>query len=147
MPTIDQLAPATSATDTDEFVVSQAGTTKRISRAQVLNGVQPQIALSAGSLLGRASSGVGAPEVLTVGANLILSGGTLAASATPFAISTLPAGNVPASGDLVAMSQAGRNVSVTYSQLLSGISGLANIDISQGLVAPTGRTIYTKLAD
>jgi hypothetical protein len=138
MPTIDQLSPAASASDTDEFPVSQAGITRSITRAQVLNGVQPAITLSAGSLLGRISTGLGAPEVIAVGSNLLLSSGTLSASAVPFVIGALPVGNVPASGDLISMSQSGTNVAVTYAQLLSGISGAANIDLSQALVTPTG---------
>src|SRR5271157_2696335 len=134
MPTIDQLSPATSAADTDEFIVSQAGITRRVTRTQVLNGVQPAITLTSCSLLGRISTGVGAPEVIAVGANLGFSGGTLSATATPFVIGALPGGNVPASGDLLSMSQAGKNVAVSYGQLLSGISGVTNIDLSHGLV-------------
>ena len=113
MPTIDQLSPATSASDTDEFPVSQAGITRSVTRAQVLNGVQPAISLSSGSLLGRISTGIGAPEVIAVGSNLLLSSGTLSASAVPFVIGALPEGNVPASGDLLSMSQSGTNVAVT----------------------------------
>src|SRR5664279_5610193 len=117
MPTIDQLSPATSAADTDEFPVSQAGITRSITRSQVLNGVQPAIALTSGSLLGRISTGIGAPEVIAVGSNLLLSSGTLSASAVPFVIGALPAGNVPASADLLSVSQSGTNVAVTYAQL------------------------------
>nr|WP_294527282.1 hypothetical protein [uncultured Rhodopila sp.] len=147
MPTIDQLSPATSAADTDEFPVSQAGITRSITRSQVLNGVQPAITLTTGSLLGRISTGMGAPEAIAVGSNLILSSGTLSGAAMPFVISALPAGNVPASTDLLSISQSGVNVSVTYGQLLSGISGAENIDLSQGLVTPTGAASGEKLAD
>nr|WP_294546298.1 hypothetical protein [uncultured Rhodopila sp.] len=146
MPTIDQLGPATSAADTDEFPVNQAGITRSITRALVLNGVQPAITLTSGSLLGRISTGVGAPEVIAVGSNLLLSSGTLSASAVPFVIGALPAGNVPASSDLLSMSQSGTNVAVTYGQLLSGISGAANIDLSEGLVTPTGAAAAETLA-
>jgi LysM repeat protein len=146
MPTIDQLSPATSAADTDEFPVSQAGVTRSVTRAQVLNGLQPAITLNSGSLLGRISTGIGAPEVIAVGSNLLLSSGTLSASAVPFVIGSLPAGNVPASGDLLSMSQSGTNVAVTYGQLLSGISGAANIDVSQALVTPTGAAAGETLA-
>lgn len=147
MPTIDQLAPVTSASDADEMVISQAGNTVKITRAQVLNGVQSQLALSSGSLLGRMSSGVGAPEVIAVGANLVLTSGTLSAAATPFTIGNLPPGNVPSTGDLLCLSQSGQTVSVTYQQLLSGLSGVPDINLSQGLVAATGATNYQKLAD
>ena len=76
MPTIDDLAPATSVSDYDEFVVSQAGIARKITRTQVLNGLQPQLALPRGTLLGRISAGTGGPEVITVGQNLILNGTT-----------------------------------------------------------------------
>jgi hypothetical protein len=120
---------------------------RKVTRAQVLNGVQPQIAMSSGSLLGRVNSGVGAPEVIAVGENLILNDSTLSATARPFSISGLPAGTVPATSDLVAISQAGTNVAVTYGQLVSGLSGLANVDASQALVTPSGITARKKLAD
>jgi hypothetical protein len=147
MPTIDQLAPATSASDNDEFIVTQSGIARKITRAKVLNGVQPQIAMSAKSLLGRMSSGMGAPETIAVGENLSFSGGTLYATATPFVIGALPAGNVPSVGDLMPVSQAGQNAAITYGQLLSGLSGVSNVDISQGLVTPTGSERPKKLAD
>ncbi|WP_428486737.1 hypothetical protein [Rhodopila sp.] len=138
MPTIDELAPATSASDTDEFIVSQAGTARSISRSQVLNGVQTQLAVPTGSLLGRISSGTGSPEVISIGPNLSFNGSTLSATATPFLIDALQSGLVPASGDLLSMSQAGTNVAVTYGQFLNGFSGLSNVNISQALVTPTG---------
>ncbi len=147
MTTIDQLDPATSASNSDEFIVSQSGTVRKITRAQVLNGVQPALTLSSGSLLGRSSTGWGAPQVLAVGANLTLNAGTLSASAAPFVIGSLPAGNVPAGGDQVAVYQSGTNVAVTYDQLLSGISGVPNVDLSQGMVTPTGKTGAERLAD
>ena len=57
MPTIDQLAPATAASDNDELLVSQSGIARKLTRAQVLAGVQPQLAISCGTLLGRISNG------------------------------------------------------------------------------------------
>lgn len=138
MPTIDELSPATSASDADEFIVSQAGIARKITRAQILNGVQTLLAVPAGSLLGGIGTGVGAPAVITVGQNLNLNGSTLSATAAPFVINSLPSGVVPAVGDLVPMSQAGTGVAVTYGQLLNGISGIPNIDLSQALVTPTG---------
>jgi len=147
MPTISQLAPATAASDSDELVVSQAGTTRKVTRSQILAGVQPEIAARSGALLGRSSKGTGAPENLTVGENLILSGGTLAAAATPFVISALPSGVVPASGDLVPLSQGGKNVAVPYQQFLSGLSYVANIDLSQAVVFPTGSGAAVTLSD
>jgi hypothetical protein len=138
MPTIDELAPATSASDIDEFVVSQSGIARKITRAQILNGVQTQLMLPAGSLLGGVGSGMVTPQVVTVGQNLSFNGSTLTATAAPFVVAALPSGTVPATGDLLSLSQGGRDVSVTYGQLLSGLSGVANINLSQALVTPDG---------
>ncbi len=77
MPTIDDLAPASSASDSDEFIVSQAGIVRKITRAQVLNGVQSQIAVPSNSLLGNSGSGIGTVEVIAVGRNLSFNGSTL----------------------------------------------------------------------
>jgi hypothetical protein len=79
MPTIDELDPAIAAADTDAFPASQGGTVRRVSRAQLLAGMQPQIAVGPGELLGRASAGIGAPESVGLGSGLVLSGGVLSA--------------------------------------------------------------------
>lgn len=147
MPTIDQLAPATAAADTDEHIVSQSGTALKMTRAQILAGVQPQIALQSGVVLGRGSAGTGAPEALCVGNNLILVNGTLSATAVPYQVGALPAGTVPATGDLVPLSQGGINTAVPYSQFMSGLSAAANVNGSQLLVTPTGSAVPEKLAD
>ena len=146
MPTIDELAPATSASDSDEFIVSQAGIARKVTRAQVLNGVQTQLIVPPGSLLGGGGTSLGAPQVITVGQNLHLTGSVLSATAAPFSVSALPSGTVPATGDLIPMSQAGVDVSVTYGQILSGMSEVANINLSQALVTPTGSTATQTLA-
>ena len=147
MPTIDQLAPATAAADTDELLVSQNGTARKITRAQVLAGTQPAIAMPAGTLLGRVSAGIGSPETITIGSNLSLNGSTLVAAATPFSVSLLPAGTVPALTDSVPLSQGGANTSITYGQFMSGLAGVPNVNASQALVTPTGSTSSIKLAD
>ena len=100
MPTIDELAPATAASDNDELPVSQSGITRKVTRAQLLAGLQPQLAISSGTLLGRISGGMGGPEQISIGANLYLTDGALSASATPFNVASLIAGTVPASSDL-----------------------------------------------
>src|SRR6185437_2026017 len=141
MLTIDQLAPAVSASDSDELIVSQGGVARKVTRSQVLSGVQSQIALNTSSLLGRASTGVGAPEVIAIGQNLILQGNTLTATAAPFTVGTLPVGVVPAAADLLPFQQAGTTVSVTYAQLVSGLSTSANLNLSQATVTPTGSTL------
>src|SRR5579863_4012566 len=124
MPTIDQLAPATAATDSDELLVSQGGIARKVTRAQVLAGVQPQLALGTGMLLGRSSSGTGGPEQINVGANLTLINGALCADPTQFDIASLRAGTVPADSDLVPLGQGGNNTAVTYSQFMNGLAGV-----------------------
>ncbi len=138
MPTIDELAPATSASDLDEFIVSQAGIARRVTRAQVLNGVQAQLVVPAASLLGNPTQGIGLVSTIAVGQNLNFNGSTLSATASPFIIENLPAGNVPANGDLIAVAQAGTSNAVTYGQFMNGIGGIPNINLSHALVTPTG---------
>ena len=147
MPTIDELAPATAASDNDELPVSQSGITRKVTRAQVLAGLQPELAISSGTLLGRTSGGMGGPEQISIGANLYLTDGALSASATPFNVASLTAGTVPASSDLVPLAQGGDNAAVTYSQFMSGLAGIGNVDVSQLLVTPTGGASPTRLGD
>lgn len=147
MPTIDQLAPATAASDSDELLVSQSGIARKVTRAQVLAGVQPQIAIGSGTILGRTSGGTGGPEQIKVGANLSLANGALSASATPFNIASLSTGLVPAGGDLVPLGQGGSNAAVTYSQFMSGLAAITNVDVSQLLVTPTGSKSPTQLGN
>ena len=147
MPTIDELAPATAASDTDELLVSQSGIVRKVTRAQVLAGTQPAIAVSNGVLLGRSSSGVGAPEQITIGSNLILSGGMLTAEATPYVVGSLPAGNVPSLSDVVPLGQGGSNVAVTYSQFMSSLPGVPNLDASAMLITPAGATSGETIAN
>lgn len=147
MPTISQLPSASAATDSDEILINQNGATKKVSRSVLLSGVQPAIAAPSGSLLGRASKTSGAPEPIALGSNLILSAGTLSASGGGFTVADQTGGLVPSGGDLVAMSQDGRNVSVTYQQFLNGIAGATNMDVSKAVVTPTGSTGAILLAD
>jgi hypothetical protein len=86
MPTIDELDPAIAAADTDVLPASQGGTARRVTRAQFLAGMQHEIALAQGQILGRASAGPGGPEALGVGAGLAISAGVLSA---------LPPGDLP----------------------------------------------------
>src|SRR5258708_8459488 len=82
MPTIDELDPALGAADTDRLPVSQGGVLKRVTRAQLVAGLQPHIAIAAGQLLGRFSAGTGSPEALSLGTGLGMSNGKLAAVPT-----------------------------------------------------------------
>ena len=83
MPTVDQLAAATAAADTDALPASQSGVLRKVTRTQLLAGTQTQITLPSGSLLGRASAGLGTPETIAVGAGLALASGTLSATPAP----------------------------------------------------------------
>jgi hypothetical protein len=146
MPTIDQLAPATASSDTDELMASQSGIARKVTRAQMVAGLQPAISIPSGTILGRESAGIGAAETLTIGANLVLNSGTLSAT-TGYVVSTLSAGTVPAVGDLVAMGQNGANTAVPYAQFMSGLAGVSGVDASQLLVTATGASKSQKLAD
>jgi hypothetical protein len=147
MPTIDQLAPATAASDTDELMVSQSGIARSITRAQLLAGIQPQLSVASGTLLGGSNTGSGSPEQIAVGANLTLVLGTLSAAASPYVMSALPAGNVPAATDGVPVAQTGTNVVITYAQFMNGLPGVENVDGSQLLITATGSTAHQRLAD
>ncbi len=147
MPTIDQLAPATAASDTDELLASQSGIARKVTRAQMVAGLQPELALASGTLLGRSSSGSGAPEQLAVGANLVLAGGTLTASAAPYQVALLAAGTVPSATDLVPLGQDGTNTAVPYAQFMAGLPGVANLNASGMLVTPTGAAVGQSLAN
>jgi hypothetical protein len=146
MPTIDQLAPATSVSDTDEMMVSQNGIAVKVTRAQVISGLQPALAVSSGTVLGRESTGTGVPEALTIGTNLVLNGGTLSAT-TNYTVSGLLTGTVPAVGDLIAMGQNGVNTAVPYGQFFLGLPSVPNLDASHMLVTATGAASSQKLAD
>jgi hypothetical protein len=146
MPTIDELAPATASTNTDELPANQNGFTRKVTRAQILAGVQPQLVIPAGTIVGRISAGSGAPETITVGSFLNFASGTLSAMAAPYSVALPPAGFVPGPADLVPLGQSGNNVAVSYSVFLQGLSSVATVNGSQLLVTPTGATASMTLA-
>jgi len=129
MPTIEQLDTANIAADDDLLPISRAGRLLRASRAQVVAGLQPALAVPSGTLVGRSSSGLGGPEPIGIGANLRLAGGVLSAAAA-FSVTALPGANSPAPGDLVPVSQLGRDGVATYGALMAGLGGLRDIDLS-----------------
>jgi len=147
MPTIDELAPATAAADTDEFPVNQNNVTRKLTRAQILTGVQTDIVIPGGSLVGRESSGLGGFETISVGNYLNLTAGTLNALAEPFSIAALPSGVVPSAVDLVALGQGGTNVSIPYRTFLQGLTEVTGLDGGNLLVTPTGSSIGLRIAD
>jgi hypothetical protein len=147
MPTIAQLASAQAAADTDQIPASQGGVVRGVTRAQIVAGLQPQIALAQGQLLGRASAGSGAPEPIALGANLSLSGGTLAAAASPFVVAALPAGATPAPADLVPIGQGGANAAIPYAQFMAGLAALPAANAAGFTLIPSDATASRNLAD
>jgi len=80
MTTIAQLPAVSSVGAGDLLPLSQAGQVYSVSVFQLTAGLQTQITLPSGDLLGRCSIGAGAPEGIALGAGLGMSGGTLAAN-------------------------------------------------------------------
>ncbi len=146
MPTVDDLTAAMAAAATDELPISQSGTLRKATVAQVTAGLQPSLALASGQLLGRISTGTGSPEAITIGANLSLASGSLSATATPFTVAGLPAANSPQPADLVAMSQSGTSVALPYGQFMSGLSGLPGLNVSATQATATGASLARTLA-
>ncbi len=140
MPQIDDLGAALAAAGDDVLPVSQNRSTRKVTRAQLLAGLQPEITVAQGQLLGRRSSGAGGPEAIAVGPNLVMQSGTLAAVITPLDVPSLPAGAVPAAADLVPFAQAGRNVAIRYDAFMGGVAGLAGVDGSGLAVMAEGAT-------
>ena len=128
-------------------MVSQAGIARKITRAQVIDGLQPELALPSGTLLGRGSAGMGSVEQLAIGANLNLTNGTLVADAAPYVVSALSLGTVPSGIDMVGLGQSGTNTAVSYAQFMSGISGVGNLDASGMLVTAAGGSASATIAN
>ena len=137
MPTIDDLPAAVSVSDSDEIMLSQNDISRKATRAQLLGGVQPALALSGGTILGRLSAGVGGPEAIAIGANLTTTYGTISGAA-PFVISSLGQSGSIQPGDLVPIAQGGQNAAVSYAAFMGGLRGVAGIDASSLLVTPRG---------
>lgn len=141
MPAINELDPVVAAADTDELPVSQGGFARRATRAQLLAGMQPALAMGPG-LLGR-DSGTGAPGTVQVGGGLRLQGGVLSAPA-PFTLGALPAGRAMDGADGVAVRQ-GVDARVPYGQFMSGLGGLGGIALDNHAVR--GRALADWMAD
>lgn len=139
MPTIDQLQPVAASADTDQLMATQSGSSRKVTRAQLLAGLQPAISVPPGALLGNSGTTSSGPLTITVGSNLTLTNGTISAPA-PFVIGTLPSGAAPAASDLVPISQSGTANSVTYGTFLSGLSTLSGFDASPLQMTASGGT-------
>ncbi len=127
MPTIGQLPPALSVSDSDEVAIYQNGQTLAATRAQLLAGVQTALTLPQNSLLGNATAGTTAPGPIIVGANLAFSGNTLSGIAAPFQISALATGQVPKVADIVPLGQNAANAGVSYANFLAGIGSVPGL--------------------
>lgn len=146
MPSIDQLAAASGVSDQDELPISQSGLVRRTTRSQLLAGLQAQLTVGQGELLGRLSPGIGTPEPVAVGANLTLAGGMLTAPA-PYRPATLPLGRPAGGADLVPMVQSGADAALAYAQFMAGIASLAGFDLSQHRAAGSGAPHSRSFAD
>lgn len=150
MPTIDELQAASASSDTDELMATQSGSARKVTRGQLLAGLQPAISVPPGALLGNSGTTTSGPLAITVGSNLTMTNGTITAPA-PFVIATLPAGSTPLATDLVPVSQSGIAGSVTYGTFLSGLSTLAGFDASPLMMtaagASTRRSLSALMAD
>jgi hypothetical protein len=82
MTTIPQLPTVTAVGPSDLVPLSQGGVLYAASIAQITDGLQTEIVLPTGAVLGRASVGAGEPEALSLGAGLVLGGTVLAATGT-----------------------------------------------------------------
>ena len=127
--------------------VSQNGVVRKATRAQVVAGLQPTLALAQANLLGRNSVGTGAPEPVTLGSGLALANGALSVSPPVRQIADLPQAAPPGGGDLVPLGQAGGDVALPYAQFMAGLSGIAGVDGSGLLALPSGGAMPRHLAD
>ena len=146
MMTIDALPPAISAADTDALPTSQNGITRKVTRAQLLAGVQPAFALAPNTLLGNPGAEIGGAQAVGIGSNLSLANGVLSAAAAPYSVPSLAAGNAPQPGDLVPLGQNGGNVAVSYANFMQTISTLPGISASGMVALANGATASRTIA-
>jgi hypothetical protein len=79
MTTIAQLPTVGTVGSSDLLALSQAGLLYSASVSQLTANLQTVISVPMGDLLGRQSTGAGAPEAISVGTGLVLGGGSLSA--------------------------------------------------------------------
>jgi len=140
MPTIKQLPAATSVNATDVLPISQGGSTKALTVAQLLSSTQAALSLASGKLLGRASSTAGGPEVLGVGSGLqVNSGMVLATGADHTSLGLVPG---LGSGDEVIVNSngaPGRMPAIALRGLFSAGPGVTIVD---GAISASGTGNY-----
>lgn len=140
MPTIDELEAVVVASDDDALPVSQSGIVRRVSRSQLLAGMQAELALTPG-LLGRNSAGIGSPEHVAVGNGLSLLNGVLSGT-TQYSATALKVVAGIGLGDIIPVAQNGQDRAVTVKTLLS----VGGVDVS-GQVARSAVGTVRRLSD
>jgi hypothetical protein len=80
MTTITQLPAATTVGPSDLLPLSQSGNLYSVTVSLLTETLQPLISVPTGDLLGRNSTGAGAPESVSIGTGLALASGTLTAN-------------------------------------------------------------------
>ena len=106
MTTIPQLPSVTEVGAGDLLPLSQGGTLYAATVGQVVTGLQAEITLPTGDLLGRVSTGAGAPEAVSLGLGLDLSAGALSASGADHA--SFPVQMALSLSDQIVMNAAGQ---------------------------------------
>jgi hypothetical protein len=147
MPTIDQLGVAPAVAATDELPVSQNGVLRKATQAQIVAGLQTELAVPQANLLGRSSAGTGAVESVALGSGLLLAGGVLSLLPTGPIFSHLPLAGPPGGGDLVPLGQNGHDMALPFAEFMAGLSTLAGVDGSSLVALPAGTTASRRLAD
>jgi parallel beta-helix repeat protein len=158
MPVLQQLPQVPEVFPSDRLLIEQNGTTAVVTVGTLLEGLQPELLLAGGSLLGRASPGMGIPETIGVGAGLILSGGQLTADGAllaPLASPTFtghPTAPTPPANDssnavattAFVMSHAAPSTSVLLSGDVNG-SGQTGTQITTTLPSIAAPGTYSKV--
>jgi len=140
MPTIGQLPPASSVSDSDLIAIFQNEETLAATRAQIVAGLQAEITVPQNTLLGGLGPGTAAAVPITIGANLSITGSTLSANAAPFIVSSLPAGSPPVASDIVPIGHAGANAGVSYANFLGAMGGVPGLPGGALTATATGAT-------
>ena len=154
MTTIPQLPLVTEVGAGDLLPLSQDGTLYAATVGQLVTGLQAEIILPTGDMLGRVSTGAGAPEPVSIGAGLDLAGGSLSATGADHAKFPLQAtlsltdqvimnaAGTPALLDVVALRglfTAGTGITIDSNGTLAvTVSSVAGPQGSQGAVGPAG---------
>jgi hypothetical protein len=140
MTTIAQLPPAATVGSSDLLPLSQDGLLYSVTVSQLNGSLQPLLTVPTGDLLGRGSTGAGAPEAITLGAGLALSDFILAADGADHA--GFPVQTTLALSDDVVISAAGGPGLLNVAALRGLFSAGTNVSISTGgVIAVTASSI------